>query len=133
MTSTGEGRLEQEGRSTSALQDTKDLVTGNVLDLGDTRRISEGHTNLRGRETLPGHLRAVLGDLSGSDLQPRRGCAAVGQRRGGDALAARTECLITQMHKYRSDERCARVTIKRTPDGGQYPGVCIRPMVEDGD
>ena len=45
-------------------------------------RVTEGNTNLGGRETLAGELDDVLDDVLGRGLQPGRGSAAVGEGRG---------------------------------------------------
>ena len=67
---------------TVGLQDTEDLVTGQEADLGDTVRVTEGNTDLRGRQTLAGELADVLDDILRGRLEPRGRCAAVGEGRG---------------------------------------------------
>ena len=64
------------------LQDTEDLVSGEETDLGDTVRVTEGDTNLRGRQTLAGELDDVLDNILRGGLEPRGGSAAVGEGRG---------------------------------------------------
>ena len=72
---------------TVRLEDTEDLVTSHEADLGDTVRITEGDTDLGGRETLARELGDVLDDVLGRGLEPGRGCAAVGEGGGRNALA----------------------------------------------
>lgn len=72
---------------TVGLKDTEDLVAGDGLDLGDTLRVTEDNTDLRGGETATGELEDLVGDLLGGGLEPRGGSARVGERGGGDALA----------------------------------------------
>ena len=59
------------GPRTVRLQDTEDLVTGDETDLGDTVRVTEGNTNLRGGETLTSKFNDVLDSIfRGVGLQP---------------------------------------------------------------
>ena len=69
------------------LENAKNLVTGDEANLGDTVRVAESDTDLRGSETLPGELGDVLDDVLGGGLQPGRRGAAVGEGRGRNALA----------------------------------------------
>ena len=55
--------------------------------LGDTVRVSEDDTDLRGGETLLGELEDVLADLLRGRLEPSRRGSLVGKRRGGDTLS----------------------------------------------
>jgi hypothetical protein len=55
---------------TMGLQDTEDLVTGDEAHLGDTVRVTEGNTDLRGCQTLTGELDDVLNDILRSGLEP---------------------------------------------------------------
>ena len=50
-------------------------------------RVSQDNANLRGRGALPGELADLVDDLVGGGLQPSRGGARVGQRRGRDTLS----------------------------------------------
>jgi hypothetical protein len=47
----------------------QDLVSGNVLDLGDTVRVTENDTDLRWCETLLGHLADLVDNLLWARLQ----------------------------------------------------------------
>ena len=76
---------------TIALQDTQDLVTGDEEHLGDTVRVTEGNTDLGGRQTLAGELGDVLDDILRGRLEPGRGGAAVGK--GGGSCTQRLETL----------------------------------------
>ena len=67
---------------TVGLQNTKDFVTSDEADLGDTVRVTEGNTDLRGRQTLTGELADVLDNVVRGSLEPRRGGAAVGEGGG---------------------------------------------------
>jgi hypothetical protein len=55
---------------TVGLQDTKDLVTSNTLDLGNTVGVTENDTNLRRRQTLLSKLEDLLADFLGGSLDP---------------------------------------------------------------
>ena len=72
---------------TLRLEDTEDLVTGDETDLGNTLRVTELNTDLRGGHTLTGELDNLLDNLLGGGLEPRGGSAAVGQSRSGDTLS----------------------------------------------
>lgn len=61
--------------------------TGHNLDLGNTVGVTEDNTDLRGGGTLLRELADLVDDLVGGGLEPRRGGARVGERRGADALA----------------------------------------------
>jgi hypothetical protein len=67
---------------TLALQDTQNLVSGEEPHLGDTVRVPESDTDLRGRQALASEFDDLLNDLLGSGLEPDRGCAAVRESGG---------------------------------------------------
>ena len=67
---------------TVRLQDTKDLVTGDETHLGDTVRVTEGHTDLRRGQTLARQLADVVNNILRGGLEPRRRGAAVREGRG---------------------------------------------------
>ena len=71
--------------SNTTLQDTEKM--GWSAHLGDSVRVSEDDTDLRGRETLLGELEDVLADLLRGRLEPRGSGSLVGKRRGGDTLS----------------------------------------------
>jgi len=54
------------------LEDSKNLVTSNHLDLGNTVRISQDDTDLRWSSTLLRKLADLVNDLLGGSLEPRR-------------------------------------------------------------
>ena len=72
---------------TIGLEDAEDLVSGDVLDLSDTVRVTQDDANLRGGKTLLGEARDVVADLLSADLQPRWRSALVWNRRLGNTLA----------------------------------------------
>lgn len=61
--------------------------TGHDLDLGNTVRVTENDTNLRGSRALLGELADLVDDLLGGGLEPRRRGARVGERGGRNALS----------------------------------------------
>lgn len=67
---------------TARLEDTEDLVTSNEAHLGNTVRVTEGNTDLRGGQALASELGNVLDDILGGGLEPGRRGAAVGEGRG---------------------------------------------------
>ena len=67
---------------TVGLQDTKDLVTGDETDLGDTVRVTEGNTDLRGCEALARQFADVVDHILWRGLAPRRLTATVGESGG---------------------------------------------------
>jgi hypothetical protein len=67
---------------TVRLEDTKDLVTGDETDLGNTVRVTEGNTDLRWGQTLTGELDDVVDNIFWGRLEPRRGSATVRESRG---------------------------------------------------
>jgi len=79
--------LRDGGSKTLRLEDTEDLVTSHETDLGDTLRVTELDTDLRGGHTLTGELDNLLDNLLGGGLEPRGGSSAIGQSRGGDTLS----------------------------------------------
>ena len=94
MLAHGDGLLDQvvevlgeRGRQAVGLQDAEDLVARDGLDLRDAEAVAEGHADLGGREALLGELADVVAHVLRLHLDPGRGLAAVGRRRGGDALA----------------------------------------------
>ena len=70
--------LDRNVEHTVRLEDTKDLVTSDKTDLGDTVRVTEGNTDLGGCKALASQLGDVLDDIVGGGLEPCRGSAAVG-------------------------------------------------------
>ena len=72
---------------TVLLEKTQDLVASHALDLSDAVGITQGDTNLGGRQALLGKLAHLLLDLLGSHVQPRWGSALVRESRRGNALA----------------------------------------------
>lgn len=64
------------------LEDTEDLVTGHETDLGNTVRVTEGNTDLRGSKALAGEFNNLLDDFLRGCLEPRRGRPAVREGRG---------------------------------------------------
>lgn len=64
------------------LEDTEDLVSGDEADLGDSRGVAQGDTDLGGGQTLAGELDDLVNDIVGGGLEPRRGRAAVGEGGG---------------------------------------------------
>ena len=70
-----------DGRHTSGLEDTENLVTGDVLDLGDTVGVAEDDTDLRWGQTLLGQTADHFLHFLRGGLEPRGGRATV--RDGG--------------------------------------------------
>jgi len=68
------------------LKDTEDFVAGDEADLGDAMRVTEGDTDLGRGEAFPGELDDVVDDVLRSCLEPRWGCAAVGEGGGRCAM-----------------------------------------------
>ena len=64
------------------LEDTEDLVSGDKADLGDSRGITQGDTDLGGGQALAGELDDLVNNIVGGGLEPRRGRAAVGEGGG---------------------------------------------------
>lgn len=69
---------------TVGLQDSENLVTGDELDLGNTVRVSQDDTDLRGAQTSSGELEDLVTDFLGGGLGPRRLRPSV--RKGGGSL-----------------------------------------------
>ena len=67
------------------------LHTSDDADLGNTVRVTENDTDLRGGDTLPGQFADLLLDLGGGGLEPRRHRAGVGDGRVGDTLSVRVK------------------------------------------
>lgn len=57
---------------TLRFEDTEDLVTSHKADLGDTMRVTECNTNLRGRKALAGEFGNLVDNFLRGSLQPRR-------------------------------------------------------------
>jgi hypothetical protein len=72
--------------STVALKDAENLASSDTVDLGNTVRIPQDHTNLGRSQTLLCELANVLLNLGGRDLQPRWGAPLVRQSRWGHTL-----------------------------------------------
>lgn len=66
---------------------SRNVHTGNNLDLGNAVGVAQDDANLRRSGTLSGELGDLLDDLLGGGLQPCRRGARVGERGGGNALA----------------------------------------------
>lgn len=92
------------------LEDTKDLVSGDEADLGDTMGVTEGNTDLGGRETLAGKFDDLLDDFLRRGFEPRWGSPAVWQGRG-------------RLWSVRVCEALARENVQMP-----FPGACMRPM-----
>lgn len=75
------------GSKTVGLQDAYHLLSGNGLDLGDSIRVTQDDTDLRGGQTLLGEFADVVLDIGGRDLEPRGGGASVGEGTLGDTLS----------------------------------------------
>jgi hypothetical protein len=75
------------GSEAMSLEDPKNLVTGDVLDLRNSVRISEDDTNLRRRGTFPGEFANLLCYLLRRDLEPGGRIARVRDGGGRNALA----------------------------------------------
>ncbi len=78
--------LRELGGETGGLKDTKDLGASHRANLGNTHRITEDNTDLRGGHTLLGILGDLLLDLLGLGLAPRRRSPAIRERRTGNTL-----------------------------------------------
>lgn len=70
------------GGRTLGLEDTEDLVTSDEADLGNTMRVTESNTDLRGSKTLAGKLDDLVDDFFWGSLEPGRGSPAVRKGRG---------------------------------------------------
>lgn len=62
--------LRDLGGKAVGLQDTENLVTGDVLDLSNTLGVTEDDTDLGGGHTLLGELEDGLADILRGGLQP---------------------------------------------------------------
>lgn len=85
--------------------------TGDDLDLGNTVRVTENDTNLRGRGTLSGELADLLDDLLGGGLQPGGSSARVGESGGRNALSLAVKsthfgCAVVVVMKDEVDAVC---------------------------
>ncbi len=71
----------------SAIDGAVCFHTSNDADLGDSVRVTENDTDLRGRGTLAGKTADLLLDLGRSGLEPGRGSARVGDGRSRNSLS----------------------------------------------
>ena len=109
---------------TCSLEDTQNLGTSDLSDLGDRHGVTEGNTDLRWGQALLGHLEDLLLDLGGGGLHPRRGSLAVRQSRAGDTLTVFEKKTCISVEPY------AHIQSARLSNGlaCNYPGVCMRPI-----
>jgi hypothetical protein len=73
--------------NTAGLEDTEDLLAGDLGHLGDTLGVTQDDTDLRRGHALLGELQDVILDGGLVDLAPGRRGAAVRQRRARNTLA----------------------------------------------
>lgn len=71
---------------TVGLEDTHDLVTGDILHLSNTVLVTKDNTNLGWGNTLLGEPDDVFADLIRGNLEPGWWSAAIWQSRGGNTL-----------------------------------------------
>merc|ERR1740120_105827 len=69
------------------LEDPQNLASCDVADQRNAEAVAQGHADLRRRQALLGELANVVAHVVGLHLDPCRGLATVGDRRGGDTLA----------------------------------------------
>jgi len=69
------------------LEHTENFVPSDKAHLGDTMRVTESDTNLRGREAFARKLDDVFNDVIWRRLQPRWWGTAVRKGRGRNALS----------------------------------------------
>ena len=69
------------------LEDTKDLVSSDETDMGNTVTVSKDNTDLGRGQTLLGQLEDLILDILGCELQPGGDCAAIGEGGLGNTLA----------------------------------------------
>jgi len=79
--------LGELGAKTVSLEEADDLVTGDVLDLGDAVGVTEDNSNLRRGKTLLGELADLVHNLLSGGLEPSGGRAAVGEGGAGNTLS----------------------------------------------
>jgi hypothetical protein len=69
------------------LQDSEDFASSDALHLWETLRVSESHTDSRGRVTLLGELRDRVNDVVGGDTNPAWCGLSVWEASTSDTLA----------------------------------------------
>ena len=74
--------IQESEAITMGLEDTEDLVTSDKAHLGDTVRVTEGDTDLRGGQALTSKLNDVINDVLGGSLEPCRRGATIREGRG---------------------------------------------------
>jgi hypothetical protein len=67
---------------TLGLENTENLVAGNESHLGDAVRVTEGDTDLGGRQALACEFDDMVNDVFWGGLEPGRRCPAVWKGRG---------------------------------------------------
>lgn len=105
-------------------QDTENLVTGHVLDLGNTGRVPELHADLRRRQALLRELADLVDDLLGRGLEPGGRGAAVGEGRGRHALAVSWRPRREQIRK----RKCRGASQREEKDGYERSATCFAPL-----
>jgi hypothetical protein len=78
------GNLRSE---TVGLENTENLVTSNIFDLGNAVGVTKNHTNLRGGQTLLSELEDLLTDFLRGGLDPGRRSTAVREGTARDTLS----------------------------------------------
>ncbi len=80
---------------TGSLENAQNLRASDRLDLGDTMRVAQDQTNLRGSQTLASQLADLIAEVVRRNLQPRRGSATVGEGGIRNTLAIKVLDIIT--------------------------------------